>query len=821
MGQAGSREIEVRENDRLESWLEKRKLDGLLQDQLESRLESTLDAKDREQIAKRLATLYGKRLLSVDGDSQELLKQTRELISLYPRFESGRLRVAMLHARYLDSEKMFRDWIRAGAGVDEKTKLESILQRLEEDLSNALSALLRRSEELFSAGQLSRDRRDFEVERQTVEAEALHCQFLAGWSSYFLAMMREKDRAALLDQSELRFREFLQLDQQTMLVEYDSRWFDFSSAWHVRAIAGLAAIGTARGEESTAMKLYKLIEANAMTRDSREAVIRFRFLGNCYCGKYDAATNVVRDRKGIAAMSRGGRIRLWVAAVETLRASGSTDLRQLALNGLTRNMAGELLVQEYEKSSKVETVPNSFEACWIAGYAEFWKSENGEPNSAAKARQLLKKAVSLESDSNRNDVARCRYLLAWLLLKQNEIEPAIGMFAQAADQLSNVDPQLASESAWLAAKNALRRGGQDASRVNDAWNRLERFVRTWPDSPHANRASFEKLKIELRSMPATDAIRRLNEISPNDENHGASLLETAAQRYRLWQSQPSNQNTFEKFRNSCNEASSSRSTNAGQKLRANFLLIDATLRTNGDSEQVVGLLEKCATIVEQVEEPELAQAELLYYRMQSAIRLGDADKAYDIAAKIAEVGKGTRFELPGLIQMAQYLDASLAGENADTETLDAAIAVYRRLSQRLGSETEKLKSSANARIALTRLGELQQLDGQSVESESNFQILVDSFPGNANYLRNLAIAKSGRDVDGAKQLWQRIASGSEAGTDLWFESKLELARILANQDRASAVKLLKQTMQLGGKLPDVWQQPYDVAIERFSQSKEQ
>ena len=114
---------EDRENAALETWLQQRKLDGLLQQQLESRLESTTSSALRDQIAKRLATLYGKRLLSVDGDSQKLLKRTRELIAIYPRFESGRLRVAMLHARYLESETMFRDWIRAGAGPVSYTHL--------------------------------------------------------------------------------------------------------------------------------------------------------------------------------------------------------------------------------------------------------------------------------------------------------------------------------------------------------------------------------------------------------------------------------------------------------------------------------------------------------------------------------------------------------------------------------------------------------------------------------------------------------------------------------------------------------------------------
>ena len=811
-------QIEDRENEKLESWLQARKLDGLLQEQLESRLESTNNLSLRQQIAKRLATLYGKRLFSLDGDPQTLLKRTRELIEIYPGFESGRLRVAMLHARHLESETMFRDWIRAGAGLDKKNELETTLETLDADLSSALSALLRRSEDMFAAGQLTRDQRNSDGERQAVEAEALHCQFLAGWSSYFLAMLREKDRDVLLDQSELRFREFLQLDKETVMLDFDARWFDFSSAWHVRSIAGLAAIATARGDESLSLHLYKMIESNAITRESRESVIRFRFLGYCYCGKYEDATNVVRDRKGIAAMSRAGRVRLWVTVLDTLTASGSAELKRFALTGLTRNMAGEILVRELEKKDQA-TTQTSFESCWTAGYTAFWKSENGEPFAAEEATQLLTKAVLLGGDEDLADVARCRYLLAWLMLQQNKTEESIPIFSLVARQLATLDPQLASESEWMAAKTAIRLGGGKAGQTNDAWSRLERFVRAWPDSPHANRASFEKLKIELRSMQPSDAIERLKEFSAGDENYGAALLETAAQNYRLLQSDPNNENGFSSFQSACSEVVSSRSTNAGQKLRANFFLADALLRkTPPNFVELQVLIERSQALLDQVDEPGTVRNELLYYRMRCAKSQRDAETLIEVATAIANDGKGTRFELPALIELAQHYDTNLSDEtSADSENLNATIDVYQRLSDRLGNDAEKLKASANARVAFARLGELKQIAGQTAQSEKIFQTLTDNFPGNANYLRRLAISKSSRDVDAAKQIWQRIAAGSDAGSDLWFESKLELAKMLAGQDSDSAIKLLKQTMQLGGDMPESWKQSYEATMEEIGQ----
>jgi len=106
--------------------------------------------------------------------------------------------------------------------------------------------------------------------------------------------------------------------------------------------------------------------------------------------------------------------------------------------------------------------------------------------------------------------------------------------------------------------------------------------------------------------------------------------------------------------------------------------------------------------------------------------------------------------------------------------------------------------------------------GRETESESIFQSLVSVFPGNANYLRSLAIAKGNRDVKGATEIWRRLASGSQAGSDLWYASKLKLAEYLAAENRSSAARLIQQTMQLGGEVPAAWRDQFDSALKEYS-----
>ena len=134
-------QVEELENDRLEKWLEDRGLKELLMRQLRSRVESTSDPEQRQQVARRLANLYAEELLHGTETSQPLIKQTRDLIAVYPQLASGRLRVAMLHARYLEGEQRFREWIQQGARSKERGSLQTSLSELDEDLASAIRAL--------------------------------------------------------------------------------------------------------------------------------------------------------------------------------------------------------------------------------------------------------------------------------------------------------------------------------------------------------------------------------------------------------------------------------------------------------------------------------------------------------------------------------------------------------------------------------------------------------------------------------------------------------------------------------------------------------
>jgi tetratricopeptide (TPR) repeat protein len=825
--QSATAQIDQRENAALEAWLSDRKLDDLLLDQLEGRLETTTDGKSREEIASRLANLYRKKLFSFEQNTEPLLKRTRELIAIYPRFETGRLRIAILHASYTKAEKEFREWSRAGAVNAKRSELLKSIRAVHADLTAALTALIGDAEDLVAASQLRRDRRSVDLERKELDVEILHCQFLAGWTAYFVAVLDDEQRAQLLDESETRFRDFLQLDQKSLLIDFDSRWFDFSSAWHVRAMIGLSAISIARNQNSPADHLYGLIKTNALTRQTRESVLRFRFLAHCYFQQYADALGELKKRP-TRALSRDGKIRLCVSVGEVSRTEAvpadiAMDFKQFALIGLTREMAGELIVEEFDDVDLADT--NTFEACWVAGYVNFWMAESGDLPAAQTAEELLQKSIKLAATSEfeqslavEEDVARCKYLLAWLNLKNGNAQQAIGMFNEVANELAEVDPKIASESAWLAAKAVASLSRRDKGRTNEAWTKLERFVRRWPDSNHAAEANFEKLKIELRSMPPSEAISKLERIPADSQIYPDSLSEIVVQNYRRWQASTSESASLDRLVSACNRVVADLETTPSQKLRASFLVLDAIIRVESfDRELAESVIRRCESLIAKMVDRNEVKTELQFYQMRLAQRIGDTGPAKSLARTIIDSSKNARFKLPALILIAQEQEKLLtANSKANANVLKQALEDYAELSKLLGSDVEKLKSSANARVAYARLGDLHLLSSNTIKSESVFQKLVDCFPGNAAYLRSLAASKStnGKAED-AKLIWRKLAAGSEAGSSLWFESKFELAKMIATTDQASARKLLHQTMQLGGEMPSSLRSKFESAIREL------
>jgi len=85
------------------------------------------------------------------------------------------------------------------------------------------------------------------------------------------------------------------------------------------------------------------------------------------------------------------------------------------------------------------------------------------------------------------------------------------------------------------------------------------------------------------------------------------------------------------------------------------------------------------------------------------------------------------------------------------------------------------------------------------------------FPNHKSYLRQLAsIYTQSQHYAEASSIWQKLVRGVDPGSDLWLESKYNLAFCLYHAgQRAQARALHEQTRRLSPALPESWVKRFD------------
>ena len=145
---------------------------------------------------------------------------------------------------------------------------------------------------------------------------------------------------------------------------------------------------------------------------------------------------------------------------------------------------------------------------------------------------------------------------------------------------------------------------------------------------------------------------------------------------------------------------------------------------------------------------------------------------------------------------------------------------FDRLVQLTGSSAKDLQNSANARVAYSRLAELNRMAGKNEEAIRMFLKLNEALPNQVAYIKNLAITHvAAKQYEQAVLILKRVIAGVTPGSDSWFEAKLLLAECLHSTDQTEdARKLIRQTIRLGGDMPADWQARFEALKNRMDQS---
>jgi Tfp pilus assembly protein PilF len=829
--QQRSATFESFEAERLEEYLIEHQLDLLLIEHLESRLEKTLNRDQRKQLAGRLGQLYSQQLILIhpDGKAETSRWQGKadRLVELFPDLNSDALRVAALHARYLELEKQFQEIWKQGADPDALNTLIQPWGVLSSDLESTIGVLSEKSESRFAVQQADNESSStIANEVATLESQILHCHYLNGWTKYFRAAVSEVDRRTWIQQAESEFRQFLEVDEKQPLNRLNSRWFDFASPWTVRAVVGLASTVALRDADQSSEHLFSLIENQSVDRKSQDDVPFWQLNNFCFFRKFDQAVAIADKTAQRNDLSERSLTRFWLAAFESAQVAEKDNpllgrvLMKRSLAGLTRQTQGSILVElARENESAFELSALEFNDFWIKGYLEFYKSQNeGDASSIDSAKSLLERAIQIEPDlAFKDDWARCAYLLAWIHLRREDLPSASRQFQQVADLLESRDRKLAAESQWLAIECLVRLGRSDERRTNEAFAAIDKMLRRFPESKLVKRAEFEKVRLGIQTVPAKQAIVRLEQFKRGNPNYALAKSEIVGLRYRRWlEAQQENDVganvLFREFESSKESLIDDALVSTELKLKAQLLSIDGLIRSQpGKQAKLAAAMSTAKRFADLVSSQSKIHVEFNYYQFLYAQQLGEIEQANDRANWLVRFGEGTKFETSALIFLAQRMDKKPTQQlQNDPEARQAAINIYQRLTEKLGQNVKALRSSGNARVALARLADLKRLDGALAESDRYYGSLLECFPDNASYLRQSARLKQEMgNWNEANSMWSRLSKGVKAGSDLWFESKSELIAGLAKSDPDAARGLFQQTMQLSGEIPGGWRSRFD------------
>ncbi len=841
------------DSDQLESYLKSLKLDRLIVEHLENEVGKELDRNKRLGLARRLASLYADELLNAHLASEtsgQWVAKTQSLIRIYPELANSRLTIAILQSRYLAQERFFRDWWNSvpRTSFDE---LKTQWRELHSELENFNAKMEGRYQELVSAVQANSGDLMISRELATTEALLLHSSFLVGWTSYFRGVLEEEERQHWLRLSDHHFRNFLQLDEAPSLTEFSAKWFDFNSAWQVRAVVGLAMAHRGMGHAKQSEYCFQLLQEHGGAT-TLSLLFVWKLNSRLFLGETSELLACLNEFQDFSGLPASARVNFWVTTLNASKALNTESpvaasrLQNEALSGLTRALQAPVIVK-FVADKKLEFA-DDFHGNWIRGFLHFYRGVNGTAGFGEStfgssmpgktdieaARFYLKRATRRAGAGvQESDLTQCQMLLAKVLFREREFDAAAAMFQKVASSVASrnqrdpAERMLAAESLWLAAQSLIEVSQVDSRKSEMAYQAIEGLLRRYPETSFAERAEFEKLRLNISSLPGDEAIKRLQRIEPQDPNYAFAIEESARARFRLWLASFESGSTDRdaRLQDLVDTEMACRRYDGlivAKKLKATLLVIDALLRYDPiDENRIRKYFSVASQHVEQIRNSRSSvKIEHRYYEFLFAQRIRDLPGAKRFAEWIVVNGKGSRFERSALIYLGKILESEYSRANppSDHQSLQI-LTTFGRMVEVLGSTEVELKRSNNAQVAMSKLAELELAIGDSAVARRLYQSLVDVFPSHQKYIHGLAKSTmAAGDVEAAFPYWRKLNSGVQAGTSLWYESKYQLIVCLLSSDPESAGKIFRQTLRLSPELPEEWRLPFEELKKKLGEA---
>ena len=796
----------------VEEYLNRLELDSILIEHLQRQLDGTAVRSEKVVIARQLAGLYSKTVFSETNpfNVESHLERINELATQFPEVDSPELKMTLLHSEYAGVEKEMIAWLTSSRSPSERTDLRTELL----DLGRRTKIELNRLENSILEGSNSQ--------------LFLRASYIYGWICYYRGLVETEERVTWMKRADESFRDFLELETTRPVSQFSAQWFNLQSPWHARAMVGMGMALRALGEDEESKFCFKILESVEADANVRRNLDVWRLSSYLYLQQMDQAFAFLRRRAASSRADDQKRTRLWVAAIDAAssasRGKGSkrrVQFLRFGLHGLLADMNAPVL-REVVEQNELNLAGEDFLLAWCRGYLDFYRAEQtrDEDDYLSAKRELNWALKSANSEVDKVDMAKCRFLLGWIDFQLNEFESASQLFQQAIPELVERNVALASEAQWLTVRSMQILAKDDPRYANEAFNAMDVLVRSFPDSKYVRRVEFEKLLMEISKFPPAEAIRRLQNIQADDPNHVEAVFQRLKLQHRVWQENQKQDSP--RLRLSLDQLLEAElvfhqlqpSPPHGQRIKAALLSVDALIRS-GEPQAAAKRIAVAEELVQQHLAPTSSlSAELHYEYFRLARSEGSLPGMKQQADWFYGKMRDSSYSQAVLVALTQDLQQA---REASPESFDFSVLVesYERLVNLLGSSRAQLIASKNARVASLRLLEVYYETQQYEKAGTLAAKLLEAFPNRRDCLLWTARVKTKReDLEAALGYWRTLVKAVEPGSDDWFEAKLGVIECLAAEDVDAAGAVLKQTLSLTGDIPSQWQDRFDRLAEK-------
>jgi tetratricopeptide (TPR) repeat protein len=784
---------------------------------------------DTIKLAKQLADLYASEMMTAAEDAdkyEQLLGRVRTLIERIPQAKTDSLEAMMLQADYRRAEALSGEWLAHRDNAETRQQALSLLVDLATNLGNQYDRLAANIDRLNE----KLDKTDDESEFANIEAElanigpiAAQTGFFAGWANYYHGVVSANKPS--LAKARRIFHQLLSLDDEPY-DEIEADWLALESPWRARTWIGLSLVEAAMGQERMASICFRLLRESTAPTAIREQADYWHVQALMNASSWDAAEAVAR--RAMPRFSDGasqGKVSLCTALLRGAYCGpGPAHRESLAEIGMTGLIAMRQwsVLQEVmsEYDVEIDSDRPGFAWKWICGHRLRVRADaNRAAATYRAARDSLEAALSeKQARSDLGAASQCRAELAWCQFQLGQFDKAAGNYGLASSGLERNSPRASEQAAWMEFV-CFDKLARTQSRFVSAMGKAADSLRDrFPDSEYADKAAFAVRRMSSNRDPES-AIVELEKVARGDNEYLTARRDICQLRYTLWRSAASGTKKtllarslkadWEKYR------TVAKSESAASRLRVGLWGLEAAISVPLEAAftgKLVAELEIWAAST-----PELA-ADFHYMAQKEAAVRGELDERRRHLRWLLGNAAGTRFELSALIVSAKQIEADVKAAGDDQTVLTRAYDTYRRLSDRLGNDLETLKSQTNARVAMSRLAYFSARLGKNNEAAELSTRLVEAQPRSREVLtRACQIYMDAARYKEALQMTRTLLRGANAGSDPWYEAKLNQLRCLRRVDRQTGVKVWQQFQLLDPKMGGAkWRERFEEVGRGFT-----